>query len=89
MTITITKTTFGFHIAFVSDDRQSFARTIESFKLAIPKANRRYHEDTRIWFVDKRAEPKLRAWLYREVQTGETKVMEFDRSRNSMPDEAA
>ena len=89
MTITITQTTFGFHIAFASNDRQRFARVRDSFKLAIPKANRRYQEAARVWFVDKRAEPKLRCWLDGVKQAGETKVVEVDRSKTSIPNEAA
>jgi hypothetical protein len=89
MTITITQNTFGFHLAIASDDRQRFAQVIESFKLAIPKCNRRFNEISRIWFVDKRAEPKMRRFLESVKQAGETKIIEFDKSKSLLPDEAA
>jgi hypothetical protein len=47
MTITITQSTLGFHIALVSDDRHRFARALETFKLSIPKRNRRLNESDR------------------------------------------
>ena len=79
MTITITQTTFGFHIALVSDDRQRFAQVLESFKLAIPKRNRLFNEVGRFWFVDKRKEKKLRQWLEGVKQAGEANVYEVSR----------
>lgn len=89
MTITIAQTTFGFHIALVSDDRQRFRQAIESFKLAIPKRNRRFNEAGRYWFIDKRVEPKLRSWIDSVKQAGETKIIEFDKSKTLLPDAAA
>ena len=89
MTITITQNVFGFHVAIVSDDRERFAWAIESFKLAIPKRNRRFLEAGRVWYVDKRAEPKLRRWLDSISQTGDTKVFEIARSKGFKADEAA
>ena len=79
MAITITQTIFGFHIAIVSDDRQRFALALESFKLAIPKRNRRFNEVGRFWFVDKRKEKKLRRWLEGVKQAGEANVYEVSR----------
>jgi hypothetical protein len=89
MTITITQTIFGFHVALVSGDRRRFAQAIESFKLAIPKRNRRFNEAGRYWFIDKRKEKKMREWLEGVKQTGETKIIEFDKSKTLLPGEAA
>jgi hypothetical protein len=89
MTITITQTIFGFHIAIVSIDQERFAQAIESFKLAIPKRNRRFNEVGRYWFVDKRQEKKLREWLGGVKQAGETKIYEVSRIENSIAGAAA
>ena len=89
MAITITQTIFGFHIAIVSDDRERFARVLESFKLALPKRNRRFNEGGRYWFVDKRKEKKLRRWLEGVKQAGEACIYEVSRKERLTTDTAA
>jgi hypothetical protein len=81
LTITRTQTAFAFHIALVSDDRQGFAQVPESFKLSIPKRNRRFNEAGSDWFVDKRIEAKLRQWRECEKQAAETKVYQVSRKK--------
>ena len=89
MIITIQQTVFGFHVTIVSDNRARFAQAVESLKLAVPKKNRRFQPDGNYWFIDKRAEPKLRRWLEDLRAVSDLLVREFDREKHLVTDAAA
>jgi hypothetical protein len=63
MRVDITQTVWGFRVALNSPGTERLACAVESLKTAIPKRCRRYQPAGRYWFIDKRAEPKLRRWL--------------------------
>ena len=86
MSITVQQTIFGFHITLVGNDR---ARLLESLKLAVPRSNRRFQTDGGYWFIDKRAESRLRRWLAEARSGGGVTVREFDRQKRPVLIEAA
>jgi hypothetical protein len=89
LSITIQQTVWGFQVAIVSRDGAELARAVESLKLTIPKTNRRFQPAGKYWFIDRRAEKKLRKWLGEVAGSGEGTVREFDREKRPVLVEAA